>query len=256
MKMKINKKHLGVVALLSATAAASVFAAGVTSTTQTSNGAPTAFTGRSGHVHTEAELTERKSKMTASLASALGTTVESITSQLASGMSPRDIIKASGLDEATVKAQLDASREADMKAQLAKDVASGTLTQAQADAILANKDNHHEGKGMGRGGNKENMLTNAASILGMTKETLQAEIASGKKLETIVSSLGMSESDFRTKMETLRDTEIKAKLAADVASGALTQAQADEMFSSMKNRADKQGFGGTQNKSSGFTTTK
>jgi sulfopyruvate decarboxylase TPP-binding subunit len=240
--MKLNKKYLGLTALLSATAAASVFAAGATNTGATNIGNK-AFGNRMNHTETEAQRKEHQMSMATSLAKALGTTVEDITAKLNAGTSPRDIIKASGLDEATVKAQLDASRDADMKARLAQDVASGKLTQARADEILTNKGNHKDGEGRGKGGDM--MLTSAASILGTTKEALQAEITGGKTLKDIVTASGISETDFRTKMDALRQTEMKTKLQAEVTAGTLTQEQADQKLADMTNHKEgARGFGG------------
>jgi putative ubiquitin-RnfH superfamily antitoxin RatB of RatAB toxin-antitoxin module len=253
--MKINKKYLGITALLSATAAASVFAAGATGTTSTVTNK--VFGNRSGHTETEAERTEHQKAMATSLATALGTTPDAIIAQLNAGKSPRDIIKASGLDEATVKAQLDASRDADMKARLAADVASGKLTQAQADEIIANKDNHKEGEGRGPGDGKggDEMLTNAATILGTTKDALQTQISAGKTLDAIVTASGITESDFHTKMDALRQTEIKAKLAAEVTAGTITQAQADQRLTDMANHKGGRGFGGAKRDGASSTTT-
>ena len=254
--MKINKKYLGLTALLSATAAASVFAAGATGTTATTVAAK-AFGPRTSHTETEAERKAHQTAMATSLASALGTTDDSITAQLTAGKSPTDIITASGLDEATVKAQLEASRDADMKARLLADVASGKRTQAQADEMIANKDTHKEngmhrkGRGEGKGGDA--MLTSAATILGTTKEALQAEITAGKKLQDIVTAKGISETDFRTKMDALRQTEMKAKLASEVTAGTITQAQADERLTNMANH--KGGFGGERKGKAPTATT-
>lgn len=246
--MKYNKKNLGIgaTALLAATAAASVFAAGSTTPSPTT-GISSLFGRHGSHTETVAQKQERQTAMATSLAKVLGTTVDAITTQLAAGKSPRDIIKASGMDEATIKAQLEATRDADMKARLVADVASGKLTQAQADQMLTDMKNH-EGMG-GKGGrgvhkNSGQMLTNAATILGSTKESLQAQIASGKDLKDIVAAAGISETDFRTKMDALRQTEVKTRLAAEVAAGTLTQAQADQRLADMAAHKGKMHFGG------------
>jgi sulfopyruvate decarboxylase TPP-binding subunit len=233
--MKLNKKYLGITALLSATAAVSVFAAGATGTTATVMNK--AFGNRSHATETAEQKTERQSKMATSLASALGTTPEAIIAQLTAGKTPRDIISASGMDETTVKAQLEASREADMKARLQADVTSGKITQSEADTMLANKgDNHDRG---GRGGDKERnsdgMLTNAATILGTTKEALQSQLTTSKTLQDIVTASGITEADFRTKMDALHQTEMKTKLQADVTSGKMTQSEADTKLTDMVN---------------------
>lgn len=146
--MKINKKYLGVgmTALLATTAAASVFAASATGTTA-STVIHKAFGNHANHTETTAQKQERQTHMATSLANALGTTPEAIIAQLHAGKTVGDIIKASGMDETTIKAQLDASRDADMKERLTEDVTSGKITQAQADQKLTDTANHKEGHG-------------------------------------------------------------------------------------------------------------
>lgn len=246
--MKYNKKNLsiGATALLAATTAASVFAAGST-TPPATTGMGSLFGRHGSHTETTAQKQERKLAMATSLAKALGTTVDSITSQLNAGKTPKDIIKASGMDEATIKAQLEVTREADMKTRLAADVAAGTLTQAQADQMLTDMKNHEGMGGKGeRGMHKDNgqKLTDAATILGTTKEALQTQITAGKDLKDIVAAAGISETDFRTKMEALRLTEIKTRLAAEVTAGTLTQVEADQKLTDMSTHKGGMHLGG------------
>jgi putative ubiquitin-RnfH superfamily antitoxin RatB of RatAB toxin-antitoxin module len=256
--MKINKKYVGLTALLTATTAASVFAAGATNT-QTINVADKASGNRMHHSETEAQQKEHQTAVVTSLAKALGTTVEVITAKLDAGISPRDIIKASGLDETTIKAQLDVSREADMKARLLADVTSGKITQAQADEMIAHKDDHEGKGGGGKGG--EGMLVSVATILGTTKEVLQTQMNAGKNLKDIVTASGISETDFRSKMDTLRQTEMKTKLHSEVTSGKMTQVEADKKLATMKNHKEDgqgekgaRGFGGKHGMSKGSET--
>jgi polyhydroxyalkanoate synthesis regulator phasin len=102
---------------------------------------------------TAEQKSEREKKMTNDLAIVLGTTQADILAKLSAGSSPRDIIAASGKDAAAAEAQLDTLRQADMKAHLAADVASGKITQAEADRISTDMANHKGGPGAeGRGG--------------------------------------------------------------------------------------------------------
>jgi len=199
--MKLNKKYMTITALLSATAMASAFAA---STTQNTTVATNKVSHRRGS-HTQMQNVDQKAQMAQALAEALGTTSEAITAQLNAGKKPHDIIKASGLDEATVRAQLEASHEADVKAKLQSDIASGKITQEEADAMVVGQKNH-KSKGEDGMSNKEKMLANTATILGTTKESLRAQIASGETIHQIIAAVGISETDFRTKIKALRHT--------------------------------------------------
>lgn len=255
--MKINKKRISITTLLGATAVASVFAAGATGIT-TTNSANKNFRSRAPHTQTESENKEHQLHMTQALATALGTTPEAITSQRNAGKSSRDIIKASGLDEATIKAQLEASHEADMKARLAADVLAGKLTQAQADQMITRMSDHqgHKSGAVMHGNGNEMMLAGAVTILGTTKEAIKAQITAGKSMKDIILAAGMSEADFHTKMEALRQTEMKAKLAVEVSSGKLTQAQADKMLATMvHHKGDMGHFGKSKNKGTTTITT-
>jgi sulfopyruvate decarboxylase TPP-binding subunit len=205
--MKLNKKHLAVTALLSATAMTSAFAA--SSSTGATITVPSTHK-RGGY--NQVQSAEQKTAMAAALAHALGTTPEAVTAQLNAGKTPQDIIKASGLDATTVKAQLEISHEADMKAHLATDVSSGKITQAQADAMLLGGKNHKDGKrGMGMKGvsikNNDSMLTNMATVLGTTKDSLQAQITAGKTVTDIVKAAGK----LRSKRKLLRVPSLKLK---------------------------------------------
>ena len=147
--------------LLAATTAVSVFAAG--STVSTTSTVRTPFGRHGSHAETTAQKSERQLAMATALANALGTSVDTITAQLQAGKKPQDIIKASGMDETTIKAQLDASHEADMKAHLTADVTSGKLTQAQADQMLTDMTTHKKGGHFGdMRGNKVDSRTTAS----------------------------------------------------------------------------------------------
>lgn len=228
----MNRKTKGtIVALISATALASAFAASAsgTETQATTNGY-----GKRGLFQrkelTEAEKTEMQKRMATDLSSVLGTNQAAILSDLQAGKSVRDIVTASGKDEKTIIAALKEKRDAEMKIKLAEEVASGKITQAQADKILSHKV-HGEGRG-----NNENILKDLASILGIDSASIKAKLDTGKTVKEVVTEAGFNDDDVRTKMDTLRDANMKARLAEGVTSGKLTQAQADEKYAEMKKR--------------------
>lgn len=70
---------------------------------------------------------------------------------------------------------------------------------------------------------------NAASILGLTAEELQAERLAGKSLAQIASSKGIGEDALIAKLQEAR----KATVAQQLAAGKITQAQADYMLANM-----------------------
>jgi hypothetical protein len=70
-------------------------------------------------------------------ASALHTNASDLKSQLKSGKSLADLEKAAGVSDATVKAAMKAAA----KGVLDSAVKAGTITQAQADALLARAGN-------------------------------------------------------------------------------------------------------------------
>jgi Spy/CpxP family protein refolding chaperone len=140
--MKFTTKYIGVTTLLTLAAASSAFAAGTSDTASQKNISRT-NTKKGAYVQSETETQEQKDVIATSLAQALGTTKEAILQDLNAGKSPREIIAASGKDEAAVTAKLDATRNAAMKTTLAEKVAKGTITQAKADEILARMNTVH-----------------------------------------------------------------------------------------------------------------
>lgn len=94
------------------------------------------------------------------VAQALGLTVDELEAALAGGQSLRDLMAEKGIDANTLQANVQAAYEA----AVAQAVADGVITQAQADAILADEagsglfggldrgGHGHGGRGHGRGG--------------------------------------------------------------------------------------------------------
>lgn len=158
----------------------------------------------------------------------LGMTADQIKSALQSGKTMKDLITAKGLDFATVMKQLQTERESEMKAKIAADVASGKITQAQADAMETKK-TERETKD----------ATELAKVLGTTVDKIKADRDTGKTLDETIASLGLNKETIMQKLKEIRETEMKNNLAADVKSGKITQAQADAMTKKMSEMETK-----------------
>lgn len=77
--------------------------------------------------------------------------------------------------------------------------------------------------------------TDLASVLGLSATDVKARLDAGTKPADIITSAGKTESDVMTQMTALRDTAMKTKLQSEVLAGKITQTQANEMLSNMKN---------------------
>jgi lambda repressor-like predicted transcriptional regulator len=171
----------------------------------------------------------------------LGMTADQIKSALQSGKTMKDLITAKGLDFASIMKQLKASHDADMQTKIAADVKSGKITQAQADEMQTKRTERET---------KE--IANLANVLGTTTDKIKADRDNGKSLDETITSLGLDKNTVMQKLQASHDADMKANLAADVASGKITQAQADEMtkkMTEMKTKRDE-----TVAKALGITT--
>jgi hypothetical protein len=115
-------------------------------------------------------------------------------------------------------------------------VAKGTITQAQADEILAALNAARPahgpgGRGHGRGFGK---LDAAAQALGMTVEDLRSALQGGKSLATVATEKGI---DVAKVVDALV-AEFKAHLDQEVASGIHTQAEADQKLADARSRIE------------------
>jgi predicted trehalose synthase len=115
-------------------------------------------------------------------------------------------------------------------------VAKGTITQAQADEILAALNAARPahgpgGKGHGRAFGK---LAAAARALGMSVEDLRAALAGGKSLAAVAQEKGI---DVARIVDALL-AEFKARLDQEVASGIHTQAEADQKLAGARARIE------------------
>ena len=169
-------------------------------------------------------------KNVAAIASILKLTEAELKTQVQSGKTLAQIATAQGVD---IKLVVDAI-VADMKSHIADEVKSGEITQAQADTKLAdvtakatervNNVRPARGEGM-RGGPKgpgKNVAA-IASVLKLTEAELKTQVQSGKTLAQIATAQGVSVQSVIGVLV----TDMQAHIAQEVASGKITQAQAD-----------------------------
>jgi hypothetical protein len=143
--------------------------------------------------------------------------------------------------ETTVPGQTDESESdatrpehgAWLSETLAPLVADGTITQAQADAVIAaiqeaRPDHGPRGHRFGRGVN----LEIAATAIGISTEDLRAALQSGQSLAEVAEANGVP-------VQTVIDAfvaDLKTHLDARVASGDISQSEADEKLANATER--------------------
>jgi hypothetical protein len=120
----------------------------------------------------------------------------------------------------------------DMKAKVAAALAAGTITQAKADAELAEEpkettdkvNNVNKGRG-GKGGAGVESGQNAvaAKILSMTDAELKTALHGGKSLAQLAAEKNVPVNTLVTAMV----DDVKAKVSAALTAGTITQAKAD-----------------------------
>jgi hypothetical protein len=190
----------------------------------------------------------RGGAQTPAIAEALGMTEADLRTELQAGKSVADVASAKGV-------ALDAVVNAVIAAQttsLSHAVTDGRITQAQADALLANlrvtlpgqlqtkQVAGLEGSGFGGRGGRGGpggmrggaSLTTVATALGITEAELQTELQAGKTIAAVAMAKGV---DVSVVSNALLEAE-KTKLAQAVTDGKLTQAQADERLANAQTR--------------------
>ena len=123
------------------------------------------------------------------------------------------------------------------KATLDKLVADGTITQAQADKVLAALEAARPAKGPGHGGPGRGgfgKLDAAASVLGMSVEDLRSALQGGKSLAAVAGEKGINVA----KVVDALLAELKTHLAEHVSSGKNTQAEVDQMLADARTRIE------------------
>lgn len=124
-------------------------------------------------------------------------------------------------------------RTAKLTEALAPLVTDGTLTQAQADKVVETLNAAGAlGDGHGRGGRGGPGLDAAATALGLTADELRTEMQDGSTIAEVASEKGV---DLTTVTDAML-AEKKERLAEAVASGKITQEEADERIASAPER--------------------
>jgi hypothetical protein len=129
------------------------------------------------------------------------------------------------------------------KALIDKGVADGKITQEQADDLKARIDNgDHVDLGRLLGDHKgpirrvvSDIIGEAAKVLGIDKSNVVDGLAAGTSLNDIANAHNMSTADFQAKLL----AQVKTDLDAKVASGDITQAQADQAYQNFSDNIDK-----------------
>lgn len=144
-----------------------------------------------------------------------------------------------GIDAATLQNAIKTTQYEDIDAR----VAAGTLTQAQADQmkqrIASAPAGTFFGGGFGERGPRHGGPVDPqkiAAFLGIPAGQFRTEMsAAGATLATVAQAHGKSRDDLKAFLT----TEAKTRLAADVTSGKLTQAQADARIAQMTANLDQ-----------------
>ena len=154
-------------------------------------------------------------------AKTLGLSTDELRTQLQSGKSLADIAKAEGVDKQKLIDALVAAGEKRL------DEAKAELPDRIAEAIEATPGQGgfgHGGPGEGGPRGRGPALDVAAKALGMTVEDLQAQLQDGKTIAEVAKAKGV---DVQKVIDALV-ADAKAKTAAAVKAGKLTQAEADQ----------------------------
>jgi uncharacterized protein YidB (DUF937 family) len=151
------------------------------------------------------------------IAEALGITVEELEAAHADGQRLPELVDELGLDMDTVQADIQAG----LTDAINQAVADGTITQEQADAMLARMEMRvlaHE---------VVDMQAIVADALGITVEDLVAAHANGQRLPDLVDELGLDMDTVQADIQAGREAAINQALA----DGTITQEQADWLLS-------------------------
>ncbi len=151
----------------------------------------------------------------------------------------QDLANRLGVSVDTLQSDINDSQ----KALIDQAVANGTLTQNQANDLKTRIDNG-ENVGLGQilGGHAKgvrgvvnDIIGEAASVLGLQKSDVTDGLKAGTSLNDIANAHGVSTADFQTKLQ----AQVKSDLDAKVTAGTITQAQADQAYQQFSNNIDK-----------------
>ena len=141
------------------------------------------------------------------------------------------------VDSSTATENAPSTDRPDLSAKLSEVLAplvtDGTLTQAQADKVVETLNAAGPlGGGHGRGGRGGPGLEAAATALGLTADELRTELQDGSTIAEVASEKGV---DLTTVTDALL-AATKERLAEAVASGKITQEDADERLANAPER--------------------
>jgi hypothetical protein len=132
-------------------------------------------------------------------------------------------------------AEQSANAKAKLASVLAPLVADGTLTQAQADKVVAALEAARPEGGRGdRGGHGRRFaLDTAATAIGITADELRTELQAGKSIAAVATAKGV---DVQKVIDAMV-AEYTTREQAEVATGEHTQAEVDAKVAQFKTRA-------------------
>ncbi len=176
----------------------------------------------------------------AAAATYLGVTQANLRTSLQSGKTLAQV--AGATSGKTVSGLIDALVAAE-KTELAAAVTAGEITQAQADQMTATLTAHVtaevNGTGPARGpggfghGGRGDELTAAATYLGVTESALTTQLQAGKTLAQVATATnGKSTAGLIDALVTAEKTELAAAVTADT----ITQAQSDQIATTLTAR--------------------
>ena len=120
--------------------------------------------------------------------------------------------------------ELDAARETANQAAIDQALEEGLITQEQVDQMRAREEQMQARKDVQSYLDRNTLL---AKALGMTVEDLQAALAEGKSLSTLMGEKGLDAATVRENLQ----AAYEAAIAQAVEDGVITQEQADQMQS-------------------------
>ena len=173
------------------------------------------------------ESREHRSEHIEELANAFSLDLDSIKSQIEEGTKMKDILEANGLDKETVHAKMQGVH----KEKLAAAVASGEITQEQADKKLEHMEKRKEDGFKGKKQMKRPSPEKMAEVLGLDVDEVKSELEAGKKMKDILEANGLDREAVHEKMKAAH----KVKIQELVGEGKITQEQADEKLERMEN---------------------
>ena len=234
---------LGLTSFASAQLAATPSSAVITSVTdEVTDDAAATTPSVGGSVEAQSSTTAPRTSPLQVAATALGITESELRSELEAGKSIAQVAEAKNVDvQKVITALVDERKE-----HIAAHVAEGKLTQAQADAKLADVEARvtemvnktglpmKEGRHGGKGKHVKAASEGVANVLNLSLDELRTQLRDGKSLAAIAEAQNVDIS----KVKDVLTSEFKAHLDEEVASGKHTQAEADEKLTQFEERLD------------------